>query len=472
MDEADCRPTPQHPVTVAVNFDESDVEMIVLDDDEDAILSLSLDSPQMRNLRWFVELQRLPSRFITKSPTRWDTIAQLLVIVLVFLLYLNTIGVFHYKTLEGEEMRLTLTSFKNLVWCLRHTLYAVLGLFYFRSTHIDVFVCSLKLNSRSLKKAKRWLRNSCSLMVVFSVIVPVLVLRLVEMQLTPKADKKKKFSTIEVIVNTSLSIAVRLLSMPMVIVFTIVFALLYFQVRQFKKQIQSWPVDKKPEARNFLVDILVQCKKAERGFQPFLIVHITILLLVIIPGVLSFAERVRSEGTYEATRWASLADQEKTFINNLISKETNGSMNKKISSPILIIKIPTNEKTQTGSTPLPPIKFGDKNAKIRITLQSLAFLANLLSLYLPLTLLGKINKAIKRIAETIQCLKFEDQQEGGFLFQSRQELDEMLKDLSNAHGVHILGMEITIIKTWLLAVMMPLFTLLLHIMFKHVDLAA
>lgn len=447
---------------VLENVDADDYEIRSVEDGNERILELSLDSPEMIGIRRFVAFQRLPARIFPRASKRWNAVFQSFIVIVVFCHYLYTLGAFNNKTLEEQEMGLTLNFFKIVVWNSRHLLFAVFGSFYFTSTHIDDFVRNLKLTSRSLKKVKRWLKLACALIVTFSIFVPGII-QFLEMSITPIADANKQFSDGEIFGNTVSMILVRLVSIQMVIVFTIVFACLYFEVKQYKKHIQSWPMNNKAEARNFLVDFLVKCKNVERGFQPFLIVHITILVLILIPGVMSFVERAQYEGqvtyTFHTTPWHDLVAHRKTAViaHELLGKGQN------ISIPIVVIDMSFNVSSKTVN---------DSNAQMRIWLQSVAFLAELLALYLPLILIGKTNKAIKRISEILQCLKFDEQQRQGYIFQSRAELDEMLKDLSNAHGVHILGMEITVIKTWLLAVIMPLWTLLLHIIFKHVDLAA
>ena len=74
----------------------------------------------------------------------------------------------------------------------------------------------------------------------------------------------------------------------------------FFQVRLFKEQIQKWR-EGKEKVRNRFIDIKITIRRAERAFQPFLLIHLLLLLILLIPSIFSFAERIQTESYYKQT---------------------------------------------------------------------------------------------------------------------------------------------------------------------------
>jgi hypothetical protein len=294
-------------------------------------------------------------------------------------------------------------------------------------------------------------------------------------------EAKKHFTNKEAIMNTVLLVLARLLALPIVITFITEFYLLYYHVRQYKKKIQAWDANLQLKARNYFLDIQTEIKKAEKSFQSFLIIDIAILLLIFVPSILCYIERFNSEGSYTHTLYTV---KDNTIYNPAVNvidsagiserwinmgKPKSDPTNFKNQSLFLLIKIPTTSQSEELAKKHMQ-RMPDKNAQARIVLEALTFLGELLALYLPIILLGKINKVLCCLPQTIRCLKFDEQFENGYLFQSWKIVKVMSEDFQNAQGVHILGMQLTVIKTVLVAFLAPFLTLLFHILVKRVDI--
>ncbi|XP_073254284.1 uncharacterized protein [Porites lutea] len=442
---------------------------------EDAIINLSLTSERLTGLRAYIRgtLQWFPN---TASVTEKAICTTMQVLIVGFLVccYGFDMGAFNNRSLVKEEMNETVTVAKNIIWSLRFLGLNVLGVLYFRKRHLERMLSKVILTRRYWKKTQKTISKAI-LAVIFCVIFFPLLLKAVQMNLS--TQNVVSFNVKQISLANSLSLFARLVALPMFVGFIYEVYIIFSHIRFFKEQIQKWPEDKFEEARNRFVDIKVMIRDAERYFQPFLITHLLLLLILLIPSIFSCAERFQTEIYYwqkysdpmMLTPAAQIPSNTGFTVTNFSSFYNNNEMG-------LFFKItgPNNTRHQV-KTYKPPFEYTDKltdvKEVIRIGCSALGDFLEMLVLYtLPLIFLAKLHKIMTSLPEVVRDLKFSEQREAGFLFQNKQMLNEVLEDLSTGRGIQIMGMNMTGVKTALVTLLLPFLTTAIHLLLLHVDL--
>ncbi|CAH3194242.1 unnamed protein product [Porites evermanni] len=448
--------------------------------EEDEIIHLSLDkeesSARLTGLKAYIRstFQWFPD---TASATEKAicTTMQVLIVSILVCCYGFDMGAFNNRSLVKEEMNETVTAAKNFIWSLRFLELNVLGVLYFRKRHLERMLSKVILTRRYWKKTQKTISKAI-LAVICCVIFFPLLLKAVQMNLSTR--KVASFNVKQISLANSLSLFARLVALPMFVGFIYEVYIIFSHIRFFKEQIQEWPEDKFEEARNRFIDIKKMIRDAERNFQPFLITHLLLLLILLIPSIFSCAERFQTEIYYRQkysdpmmlTPAAQIPSNTGFTVSNVSSFYNNNEMG-------LFLKItgPNNTRHQVKTYKLPfeyTDKLTDVKEVIRIGSSALGDFLEMLVLYtLPLVFLAKLHKIMTSLPEVVRDLKFSEQRdlEAGFLFQNRQILNEVLEDLSTGRGIQIMGMNMTGVKTALVTLLLPFLTTAIHLLLLHVD---
>lgn len=459
---------------------DSDREAAAIEDNkpatkEDAIMNLSLNSQRLSPLRHYLRftLQWFP-KTTTFAGKACYTMMQIVVVAGLICCYAFEMGAFGNRSLAQEQWDETVTAAKNIIWNLRMLQMYILGVLYFRKRHLEKMLCEVILTRRYWKKARNTIYKISIAVFLFVFVLPV---SSKAFQMTLSTRKVQKFQIKQIVLNVSLSILVRLVSLPIFFAFIHVVYIIFSRIRLFKEEIQKWPEGRKEEARNRFMDIKNMIRDAERSFQPFLVTQLLLLLVLLIPSIFSCAERFQNETHYQQTysdymelsSAAKIPDNTKNliFFTNVSSFYPNQEVT-------LLLKIPGQNTTKPPQLMLPPQHTEYKTDVIGVVKIACGALGDFLEMFvlysLPLVFLAKLHKIMRSLPEVVQVLKFSEQREKGYLFQNRQILDEMLADLSTARGVQILRMNLTGVKAALLTLLMPLLTTAVHLLFLHVDI--
>ena len=446
---------------------------------EDAIINLGLNSPRLTILKVYLRFsfQWFPQypATVTFAKKEFWTAIQFIIFVALFGCYLFDMGAFGNRSLVEEQWKETVTAAKNIIWSLRMIEMYILGVVYFRTRHLEKMLSEVILTRRYWKKAKKTINWISFCVFLFAFVLPVI---LKAVQMTLSTEKAKPFELKQLALNLSLSILVRIVCLPIFFAFIHVVCIMYSQIRLFKEQIQKWPADMKEKARNRLVDVKIMIRNAERSLQPFLVVHLLLLLVLLIPSIFSFAERFEEESRYEQKYRDSvgMGSAAKIPDNTGSLIFSNFSNFDKKDETALVFKLLGlgHTTTQPLQPKLPPEHteyLTDVNGTLKLACGALADLLEMIILYsLPLWFLVKLHKVMRSLAEVVQVLRFSEQRENGYLFQDHQILDEMLSDLSSARGVQILRMNLTSVKAAVMTLLMPFLTTAVHLLFLHIHL--
>ena len=401
------------------------------------------------------------------------TTMQVLIVGILVCCYSFDMGAFNNRSLVNEEMNETVTVAKNIIWSLRFLELYVLGVLYFRKRHLEEMLSKVILTKRYWKKTQKTIRKAILAVIVCEVIFPIF-LKAVQMNLS--TQKVASFNVEQISLAISLSLFARLAALPMFVGFIYEVYIIFSHIRLFKKEIQKWPEDKLEEARNRFIDITVMIRRAERCFQTFLITHLLLLLILLIPSIFSCAERFQTEIYYQHKYWDSMKlipAAQPPSNTGLIVTNVSSFYNNEMG---LFLKItgPNNTHHQVKTYKVPfehNEKLTDVIEVIRIGCSALSDFLEMLVLYtLPLVFLAKLHKIMTSLPEVVQNLKFSEQKEAGYLFQNNEILDKMLSYLSTGRGIQIMGMNLTGVKTALVTLLLPFLTTAIHLLLLHVDL--
>ena len=453
----------------SINHDQCIISVLEGNDDGD----IDKEAAAMLKVYLRFSFQWYPATVTFAKEWFWTAI-QFIIFVALFGCYLFDMGAFGNRSLVEEQWEETVTAAKNVIWSLRMIEMYVLGVVYFRTRHLEKMLS--KVTRQYWEKAKKTINRISFAVFLFAFVLPMI---LKAAQMTLSTEKAKSFEVKQIVLNLSLSILVRIVCLPIFFAFIHVVYIMYIQIRLFKEDIQTWPAHMRKEARNRIVDVKKMIRKAEKSLQPFLVVHLLLLLVLLIPSIFSCAERFEEESRYEQT----YSDSEKMgsaakipgntgsliLTNFSINVDQKGEM-----AQVFNLLRPRHNTTQPPQLKLPPEHteyLTDVKGIVKFACGALADLLEMIILYsLPLWFLAKLHKAMKSLPEVVQVLQFSEQRENGYLFQNRQILDEMLRDLSSAKGVQIQGMNLTGVKAAVMTLLMPFLTTAFHLLFLHIHL--
>ena len=466
-----------HEDVVGYDDGDSDNEAAAIKDNrpvtkDDAIMNLSLSSPTLKGLRWFLQLTCLwfpqNASFARKA---FCTVMQVVIVALLCCCYAFDMGAFHNRSLIQEELGQTVTAAKNIIWSFRYLEMYILGALYFRKRHLEKMLTEVILTRRYWKKVRRTILKVSIAVFLFVFVVPV-TSKIVQMNIT--TQKVESFDRKEIVLNVTHSILARIVALPVFLAFIYVVYITFSQVRLYKEQIQKW-CDGKEKARNRFIDITCIIQDTERAFQPFLITHLLLLLILLVPAIFACAERLQTESHYVET----YTDQMKMTSGVRLPQQNPEALVITNASSIrpqevtFLLKPPSSQNTTQPKAPEKhTVSKKDVAGIAKIICSNLGDFLEMIVLYsLPFVFLAKLHKIMTSLPEVVQKLKFSDQMEKGYLFQDKQILDDMKADLSTGRGVQVLGMNLTGIKAALLTLLMPFLTTAIHLLFLHVDLS-
>ena len=442
---------------------------------KDEIVNLSLSSERLTGLRAYIRgtFQWFPN---TASVTEKAicTAMQVLIVGILVCCYGFDIGAFNNRSLVKKERNEIVFAAKNFIWSLRFLELNVLGMLYFRKRHLERMLSKVILTRRYWKKTQKTISKAI-LAVIFCLIFLPFLLKAAQMDLS--TQKVASFNMETTNLANSRSLFARLSALPMFVGFIYEVYIIFSHIRFFKEQIQKWPEGKFEKARNRFIDIKVMIRDAERYFQPFLITHLLLLLILLIPSIFSCAERFQTEIYYQQkysdpmmlTPAAQIPSNTGFIVTNISSFYNNNEMG-------LFLKItgPNNTHHQVKSYKLPfehTENLTDVKEVLRIGCSALGDFLEMLVLYtLPLVFLAKLHKIMTSLPEVVGDLKFSEQREAGYLFQNEEILDKMVATLSTGRGIQIMGMNLTGVKTALVTLLLPFLTTAIHLFLLHVDL--
>ena len=462
---------------------DSDREAVAIEDNQpatngDTIMNLNLNDPRLTLLRRYLRFQWFPRKVTFGQKAFWTTVQFLIFGFLIFC-YALDMGALDHRSLVEEQWEAsqeTVTAAKNIIWSLRLLEMYILGVFYFRKRHLEKMLAEVVLTRRYWKKARNTIYKISFLVFLFVFVLPVSS-KAVQMTLTTR--KEKSFEIKQIVLNLSLSILARVVALPIYFAFIHEVYIIYSQIRFFKEQIQKWPDGMKEEARNRFIDLKVMIRDAERSFQPFLVTHLLLLVVLLIVSTFSCVERFQNESRYQQ-KYSDLVEMRPAAA---IPNDIGGLMFTNFTSFYQKEEVTLLQKLsgQNNTTQPPNQKFmlppqhtkyeTDVNGIVKMACGALADFLEMLVLYsLPLVFLAKLHKIMISLPEVVQDLKFSEPRENGYLFQNEQILCKMLADLSTGRGIQILRMNLTGIKAALLTLLMPFLTTAIHLLFLHVHL--
>lgn len=456
-----------------VDYDDgdSDREAAAIEDNKtDVIMNLSLSSPSLRGLRWFLQITFLwfPRNASFALKTFYSPM-QLIIVGFLCCCYAFDMGAFHNRSLIQDELRETVTAAKNIIWSFRYLEMYIVGVFYFRKRHLEKMLSEVILTRRYWKKVRRTIFKVSIGVFLFVFVVPV-TSKIVQMNITTR--NVSSFSSKEIVLNVSLSIMARIVALPIFLAFMHVVYITFSQIRLFKEQLQKWPEGMKEKARNRFIDIKTIIRDAERSFQTFLITHLLLLLVLLIPAIFSCVERLQSESHYEQTETDQMQMGSSLKLpgnpENFVAPNGTYYQEQQVT---FLLNLPANY-TQPKAPQKHDVYKTDVAGIAKIICANLGDLVEMLVLYsLPLFFLAKLHKIMTSLPEVVQDLKFSEQTKYEYLFQNKQIKDEVKEDLSTGRGIQILRMNLTGIKAAILTLLMPFLTTAIHLLFLHVDLS-
>lgn len=468
-----------HEDVVGYDDGDSDREAAAIEDNkpvtkDDVIMNLSLTSPSLRELRWFLQItfQWFPQN-ASFARRAFYTAMQVIIVAFLCCCYAFDMGAFHNRSLIEDELGETVTVAKNIIWSFRYLEMYILGVLYFRKRHLEKMLSEVILTRRYWKKVRRTILKVSIAVFLFVFAVPV-TSKIVQMNITTR--KVESFNLKEILWNVSLSIMARIVALPIFLAFIHVVYITFSQIRLFKEQLQKWPEGMKEEARNRFIDIKTIIRDAERSFQTFLITHLLLLLVLVIPAIFSCAERLQTESHYEQTYTDQMQMRSAVKLpgppENVVG--INGTYYQR-QQVTFLLKLPENYGPNTTQPKAPQkrtVSKTDVGGIAKIICGNLGDFLEMVMLYsLPLVFLAKLHKIMTSLSEVVQDLKFSEQKKNGYLFQNQQIQDEVKEDLSTGRGIQILRMNLTGIKAALLTLLMPFLTTAIHLLFLHVDLS-
>lgn len=439
---------------------------------DDADINLSLSSSRLKWLRFylkFITFQWYPQNASTKRKTFW-ALMQCLIVIFLCICYAYDMGGFHNRSLIGEELKETVTAAKNIVWSFRFLEMYILGLYYFRKRHLERMLSEVILTKRYWKKVRRTIFKTGAVVLIGVFVVPVFF-RVIQMNITTK--KVESFDLKEIVLSLLFSVLARLVALPIFIVFIFEVYIIFSRVRFFKEQVQKWR-EGKEKVRNRFIDIKITIRRAERAFQPFLLIHLLLLLILLIPSIFSFAERIQTESYYKQTYTdqAELTRARETPNGIVDIGKQNNSQPQQLAIYLRLADSKVSKNTtQSQAFKMHTVSKTDGWMITKIICGALADFLEMLVLYsLPIVFLAKLHKIITSLPEVVQDLKYSEQQEGDYLFDDDEILSKVKGYLENGRGIRILGVDLTGVKAVLLTLLMPFLTTAIHLLFVHVDL--
>lgn len=463
-------------VAGSINRKENDLEEIDLQD----TVNLSLRSPELTPLRVYLRLTCLwyPSKasFLEKL---FCTVMQLIILGCLICSYFYGLGIFGTKSVAKAAFTEPVTTAKNFIWSSRTVEMYILGMWYFLTRHLESVLQEVNLTERHWMKAKKAIKRIC-LAVIMLVFVFPLSSNAVQIMLHRKNEgKKDEFEPKTIVLSLLFSCLARFFSLPIVFVFFHVMCIILSHIHKFKHQIKKWPSNEKEEARNRFIDIKVMIRKAEKSFQPFLVTHLILLLILLLPSIFSVAERFQNESSYQET----LTDPKKlqaaskgNFVKSGEAIFVNSSSLYNTGEVALILRLPpkalyTGERVLSQGVKTRTVQETSLRGVVKVVFSGLSDFLEMFILYsFPLVLLTRIHNAMRSLPEVVQNLKFSEQRAEGFLFQSRETLKEMLKELSSGSGIKIMRMNLTGVKAALITLLMPFLTTAFNLLFLDIHL--
>ena len=456
-----------------VDYDDgdSDREAAAIEDNKtDVIMNLSLSSPSLRELRCFLQITFLwfpqNASFALKT---FYSLMQLIIVGFLCCCYAFDMGAFHNRSLIQDELKEAVTAAKNIIWSFRYLEMYIVGVFYFRKRHLEKMLSEVILTRRYWKKVRRTIFKVSIAVFLFVFVVPV-TSKIVQMNITTR--NVSSFSSKEIVLNVSLSIMARIVALPIFLAFIHVVYITFSQIRLFKEQLQKWPEGMKEKARNRFIDIKTTIRDAERSFQTFLLTHLLLLLVLLIPAIFSCVERLQTESHYEQTETdqMQIGSALKLPGNQENYVAANGTYYRQ--QVTFLLNLPVNYTTQPKAPQKHYVTKTDVAGIAKIICANLGDLVEMLVLYsLPLFFLAKLHKIMASLPEVVEDLKFSVQMKYEYLIQNKQIKDEVKEDLSTGRGIQILRMNLTGIKAAILTLLMPFLTTAIHLLFLHVDLS-
>ena len=438
----------------------------------DTEINLSLDSKELAYLK--IYLMSAAQWFPVKIWKRYKILCKLLqyfVISTFSLSLINDFGGFRLQTLFQQELNEPITVVKNLLWNLRFLFMAVFGIRYCRKRHLERFLSSLILTRKYWKETRRMI-FIISFVALLGVLVFPVALEIMRMMLFSEHDKEP-FKVKAIVVNCMFSVALRYFSLPIFFVVVHVVFLIYCQIRLFNAQIKQWPRSKKGKNRDKLIDIKMMIKDAEKVFQKFLIFHLCLLLLAFIPEVFSAAERLHNESQYKWKYYTSKPRKmDLQFIKYNGFNELKNTTTGVYFIPMQIVDVNSLPKVKVAQPDTEhDVIVTDYVSICKVVAAALGDLIEICILYsLPFILMGKIHKLLKDLPETIRSLKFEEQKQEDFVFQTEEDVETIVKHITTTKSIQVLGMQINAVVAVMVPLSMPLFVTVVHIMLRHVDI--
>lgn len=459
-------------------------EAILIDDgrrpcSDDTIIDLNIDSEALRFVSVFllITFQRIPRHYS-------DRVKAILVVCQFFIVFGMLTAVAYDMGAFGNKNTLTTNDFGNLITSLKNVIcnakfpfLYIVGIFYFRTRHLEYMLSKVRLTKRYWKYGRKVLISMVIAVLCLTVVIPA-ISNTAQMSFTNKSSPNEHYRFRAIALSCIVTLLVRLMSLSVVFAFILVVYLIYCQVRMFKEQIQKWPLECSSIARNVYNDICRMIRNAERAFQPFLIVHFTILLVLLVPLVISCVEQYEAIGRYYDVVTTSKSIPLKSPIFNVKDEQSQSSLVKQI------FKHHYQElETPDNNTKSSPMDEFNKNAKetkvehldtggiVKICLMILADVLDAMALFgLPVVLIGKVDKCIKGIRDSIRMLNFGQQIENHYIVQSEKDIALWDSILSDARGLQVLGFNLASFKAVLIGLLFPFVTVVLRFMMKHVNI--
>ena len=392
----------------------------------------------------------------------------------LMLIYGYELGVFGGHTLVDIEYNETVTTIKNIIWSSRMPVMYVFGIFYFPKRHLES-ILNLKVNltARCWRKTKKAINRSFFAVIVFAFVVP-LSSKATQMILNAQGKTHQNFEHKEIWMSLGFSALARFFSLPILFVFILEVCIISSDIRQFKKAIQQWPANEEEEARNRFINIKRVIKHAQKAFQLFLVTQLVFLCVLLLPSIFSVVERLQTEATYNVTVIEPMNIKEASrrgvdTKNVILANSTASSWRLKGGETLQIIRAPPLLKVKN-------IKQKDWqlettwNGIIMVVCGGLSDFLEMFIVYcFPLVLLTRLHNEMTSLPEVVQNLTYTEQIEGGYLFQEKEVLKEMLEVFSSGKGIQILRMNLTGLKAVFITLLTPFLTTTVNLLFLDIN---
>lgn len=414
------------------------------------------------------------------------------------------------KPIVVAEGKYPFTIIHDALWELKWLLAFVLGIFYYKSGHIERFLSGLRLPTDVYRKGRQ---HGFVYMITVCLTVIITPAFLHGMQLRDMGGKPETL-----LLCDALYTLFRIATVPSFCIVTVILYLIKVQIDSLGRVLKCINVNLGvPYAEREIREVKRVVRRADSKLKWYLLCHMILIILTAFTGAFSCIERISIDTTaaengtsvtfamkdvetdHSRAERISLKllqlrremNQSDRVPKNLMADDGGARHMKwldtktlklsRVSKELLRLTLATLAETQRGSKPIRNVtlrvdgaqpsrmivRLLEKTKPLRIFIEAVVALIEVVVLFLlPLMLLAWHERALLRITDEIVDLDVEDQRRRGFLIDSDDAKRKVAEYLRTMGGVTIFSMRVNFYKAAFVTMFAPFLTVTLHVVFK------